>query len=85
MTLLLHRPTRHPLTRILLFMLATQMVGCMAYSRRGFDVDRTPIVNMGTRATIIYPGQAAPMLPSSAPPGYTQQGLPGQAGATTQR
>ena len=85
MTQLLHRSTRRPLTRILLIMMATQMAGCMAYSRRGFDLDRTPVFNMGTRATIIYPGQAAPVLPSSAPPAYTQPGQPGQAGVTTQR
>ena len=41
--------------------------GCMAQSRGSYDIDRTPIVNTGTRASIIYPGQGAPAMPGMAP------------------
>jgi hypothetical protein len=62
------------------------LAGCMAQSRGSYDMDRTPIVNTGTRASIIYPNQGAPVMPGSAPqtqyttPGSTQQ--PGEAAGT---
>jgi hypothetical protein len=42
--------------------------GCMAYSRSDRDLDRTPIVNIGSRASIIYPGHSAPNFPTLPPP-----------------
>ncbi len=53
--------------RWLLAALAIQISGCMAYNRTNSDIDRTPIVNTGTRAAIIYPGQGAPAMPGAAP------------------
>jgi antitoxin component YwqK of YwqJK toxin-antitoxin module len=47
----------------------------MAYNNTSSDFDRTPIVNMGTRAAIIYPGQGAPALPGSVP--HAQYAPPG--------
>jgi hypothetical protein len=53
--------------RWLLAALAIQISGCMAYNNTSSDFDRVPIVNTGTRAAIIYPGQGAPAMPGSAP------------------
>ena len=70
--------------RWLLAALALPISGCMAYNDTTADVDRTPIMNTGTRAAIIYPGQGAPAMPGSipqpqyAPPGSSPQyGQPG--------
>jgi hypothetical protein len=62
------------------------VTGCMTQSRGTYDMDRTPIVNTGTRASIIYPNQGAPVMPGTAPqtqhpaPGSSQP--PGQAPGT---
>jgi hypothetical protein len=59
--------------------LALLFPGCMSYKNTTSDFDRTPIVNTGTRAAIIYPGQGAPPMPGSviqpqyAPPGQAAQ------------
>ncbi len=67
--------------------------GCMAYSRSDRDLDRTPIVNIGSRASIIYPGQSAPNFPTLPPPPgstaaqtYSSQsnGPNGQSGQSSQ-
>jgi len=66
--------------------------GCMAYSNAERDLDRTPIVNVGSRASIIYPGQSAPAFPTLPPPpgsagaqNYsTQNGPNGQSGQSNQ-
>ena len=69
----------HDGNRWLLAELAIQISGCMAYNNTSSDFDRTPIVNTGTRAAIIYPGQGAPAMPGSvpqapyAPPGTSPQ------------
>jgi antitoxin component YwqK of YwqJK toxin-antitoxin module len=69
----------HAGNRWLLAALAIQISGCMAYNNTSSDFDRTPIVNTGTRAAIIYPGQGAPAMPGSvpqaqyAPPGSNPQ------------
>jgi antitoxin component YwqK of YwqJK toxin-antitoxin module len=55
--------------RWLLAALAIQISGCLSYNNTSSDFDRTPIVNTGTRAAIIYPGQGAPAMPGSVPPG----------------
>jgi len=66
--------------------LAIPISGCMAYNHTTGDLDRTPIVNTGTRASIIYPGQGAPAMPGSvpqtqyAPPGAGSQYAPPGAG-----
>ncbi|MFB3118071.1 MAG: hypothetical protein ACE1ZP_04840, partial [Myxococcota bacterium] len=61
----------------LLAALAIQISGCMAYNKTTSDVDRTPIVNMGTRASIIYPGEGAPALRGSVP--QAQYAAPGSS------
>ncbi|MBW2541433.1 MAG: hypothetical protein JRF15_05010 [Deltaproteobacteria bacterium] len=61
--------------RWLLAALALPISACMAYNDTTSDVDRTPIMNTGTRAGIIYPGQSAPAMPGSVP--QTQYGPPG--------
>ena len=72
----------HDGNRWLLAALAIQISGCMAYNHTDSDFDRTPIVNTGTRAAIIYPGQGAPAMPGSvpqaqyAPPGSGPQHAP---------
>ena len=68
------------MARALLAVIATGLVlgtaGCPAFHYRERDVDRTPTVDTGAGASIIYPGQTAPM-PQRAP-----QGAPGSgAGA----
>lgn len=82
-----HRPTSEPAhrsrharrqARIAPALLGTfallPLGGCMAYSYADRDLDRTPIVNIGSRASIIYPGQSAPSFPTLPPP-------PGSTGA----
>jgi antitoxin component YwqK of YwqJK toxin-antitoxin module len=59
----------------LLVALALPISACMAYNDTTSDVDRTPIMNAGTRAGIIYPGQGAPAMPGSVP--QTQYAPPG--------
>jgi hypothetical protein len=54
--------------RCLIAALAIPISACMAYNKTTSDVDRTPIVNMGSRAAIIYPGQGAQAMPGSVPP-----------------
>jgi antitoxin component YwqK of YwqJK toxin-antitoxin module len=65
----------HGGSRWLLAALAIQISGCMAYNKTSSDFERTPIVNTGTRAAIIYPGQGAPAMPGSVP--HAQQVPPG--------
>jgi hypothetical protein len=75
-------------SRWLLAALAIPISGCMSYNKTTADLDRTPIINTGTRAAIIYPGQSAPAMPGSVPqpqyappgPGYpnVQPPVPGQ-------
>ncbi len=55
--------------RWLLVALAIQISGCLGYNHTTSDLDRTPIVNTGARASIIYPGQSAPAMPGSVPQG----------------
>jgi len=74
--------------RWLVAALAIPISACMSYNDTTADFDRTPIVNTGTRAAIIYPGQGAPAMPGSvpqaqyAPPGsgaqYAQPPVPEQ-------
>ncbi len=59
----------------LLVAFALPISACMAYNDTTSDVDRTPIMNAGTRAGIIYPGQGAPAMPGSVP--QTQYAPPG--------
>jgi hypothetical protein len=56
--------------------------GCMSINKREHDVDRTPIVNTGAGATILYPGRSVAMPPPVHPrnigapvaPGGSSQG-----------
>ncbi len=67
--------------RWLLAALALPISACMAYNDTTADVDRTPIMNTGTRAGIIYPGQSAPAMPGSVPQGqYAPPGAGSQYG-----
>jgi len=62
---------------------AAQSLGCWAIHNVESDTDRSPVVNTGAGATIIYPGQPAPMHPGNYHPreaGYGQ-GAPGYPGA----
>jgi len=59
--------------------LALPISACMSYNDTTADFDRTPIVNTGTRAAIIYPGQGAPAMPGSAP--QVQYAPPGAGAA----
>ncbi len=45
---------------------AAQSLGCWAINNREGDLDRSPVVNTGAGASIIYPGQAAPAHPGNA-------------------
>jgi hypothetical protein len=54
---------------------AAQSLGCWAINNREGDLDRSPVVNTGAGASIIYPGQAAPAHPGNYHPreaGYGQ-------------
>lgn len=72
------RPTSEPIrpahgladagTALLATLALLPLGGCMAYTYADSDVDRTPIVNIGSRASIIYPGQSAPGFPTLPPP-----------------
>jgi len=76
----------HGTNRWLLAALAIPISGCMAYNNTSSDFDRTPIVNTGTRAAIIYPGQGAPAMPGSAPyPQYAPPGTNAQPGTPDQQ
>ena len=58
---------------------AAQSLGCWAIHNAERDVDRSPVVNTGAGATIIYPGQNAPMHPGNYHPreaGYGQGVMP---------
>ncbi len=67
----------------LLAALTIQISGCLGYNNTTFDLERTPIINTGAGATIIYPGQGPPAMPGSvpqgqyAPPGSSPQNAPG--------
>ena len=52
---------------VVIALLIQSLAGCMAQSRGTYDMDRTPIVNTGTRASIIYPSQGAPVMPGTVP------------------
>jgi antitoxin component YwqK of YwqJK toxin-antitoxin module len=57
---------------------AAQTLGCWAIHNVDRDVDRSPVVNTGAGATIIYPGQNAPQHPGNYHPreaGYGQGAL----------
>jgi hypothetical protein len=67
---------------------ALLLPGCFAYSNRGSDIDRTPVVDTGVGARIIYPGQTAAMpvpgqaASGQAPSGQTRSGQ-AQSGQTS--
>jgi hypothetical protein len=66
---------------------AAQSLGCWAIHNAERDVDRSPVVNTGAGATIIYPGQSAPMHPGNYHPrqaGYGQVAPPPPAPGTAQ-
>ena len=66
---------------------AAQSFGCWAIHNVDRDIDRSPVVNTGAGATIIYPGQSAPIHPGNYHPreaGYGQGGTaPGTAQTST--
>jgi hypothetical protein len=58
--------------------LSTLLLACPVgyYQNQERDVDRTPTVDTGAGATIIYPGQTAGALPGNAPPQSGGAGTP---------
>src|SRR5258706_613880 len=67
---------------------AAQTLGCWAVHNREGDLDRSPVVNTGAGASIIYPGQSAPAHPGNYHPreaGYGQSVIanPGAAQSTS--
>ena len=66
---------------------AAQSLGCWAVHNVDRDIDRSPVVNTGAGATIIYPGQNAPLHPGNYHPreaGYGQGVTPAPAPGTAQ-
>jgi hypothetical protein len=60
--------------RTALVLTTMSSLGCFAHSRGELDWDEKPVVNMGAGATIIYPGQSAPVY---MPPGSVSGAAPG--------
>ncbi len=58
--------------------ISAALVACPVgyYQNQERDVDRTPTVDTGAGASIIYPGQTAPALPGNAPPQSGAAGVP---------
>ena len=78
------RRARRALAIASLTLTAAQSLGCWAINNREGDLDRSPVVNTGAGASIIYPGQAAPAHPGNYHPreaGYGQgvMAQPGRA------
>ena len=66
---------------------AAQSLGCWAIHNVDRDIDRSPVVNTGAGATIIYPNQSPPMHPGNYHPreaGYGQGVMPTPAPGTAQ-
>jgi hypothetical protein len=66
---------RRALALTSLALAAAQSLGCWAIHNREGDLDRSPVVNTGAGASIIYPGQSAPAHPGNYHPreaGYGQ-------------
>jgi len=64
---------------------AIPSLGCWSIQNRNGDIDRSPVVNTGAGATIIYPGQNGPMHPGNYHPreaGYGQSG-PANSGSAS--
>ena len=55
------------------------LVACPAFNNRERDIDRTPIVDTGAGASIIYPGQAPPIYQGAQHPKQTGAGSYGNA------
>ena len=49
-------------------------LGCPAFNHRDRNIDRTPVMNSGAGASIIYPGQTAPAHPGNQYPRAVQPG-----------
>ncbi len=62
--------------------LVAPLGGCFAYGHGTRDIDRTPIVNTGAGATILYPGQAPPMPGQTYPNSSPEAGAPGTGTGT---
>ncbi|MDH5565824.1 MAG: hypothetical protein OEY15_04050 [Myxococcales bacterium] len=56
--------------------LASTLLACPAFYYVDTDVDRTPTVDTGAGASIIYPGQSAPPVPGGAQPREPAPGSP---------
>jgi hypothetical protein len=62
---------------------AAMGLGCPAFNQQNRDIDRTPITDVGTGASIIYPGQSAPTYQGpyhprqSGRPAFGNQPAPG--------
>jgi hypothetical protein len=67
-----------PLAGLVVCALTLPLAGCPAFHSVDRDVERTPVVNTGAGASIIYPGQSPPAHPGNqhpraTPPGGGQQ------------
>jgi hypothetical protein len=76
-------PTSRALCHGTLAVVTALSLGCFAYGRGKRDIDRTPIVNTGVGATILYPGESPPLPGSPSPGAATQPGVapPSASGA----
>ena len=80
----LRSPSARALALASLTLTAAQSLGCWAVHHREADVDRSPVVNTGAGASIIYPGQNAPAHPGNYHPreaGYGQGVMAGPGAA----
>ncbi|MEE8474962.1 MAG: hypothetical protein V3T01_06405 [Myxococcota bacterium] len=68
------------LLRIAALLGAASLVGCIAYGRGQRDVDRSPIVDTGVGATVLYPGESP--VPPRGPTIQRSHSGPGSEAAT---
>lgn len=61
---------------------ASASLGCPAFHARDRDLDRTPIVNTGAGATILYPGHAPPVYQGAQHPLESGKGSYGSPGSS---
>jgi hypothetical protein len=75
--------TRRALAIATVALTAGNTLGCWAIHNVDHDVDRSPVVNTGAGATVIYPGQTAPQHPGNYHPREAGYGQSSTSPATT--
>lgn len=68
----------------LLALAAALGLGCPGVNQRKRDIDRTPVTDFGTGASILYPGQSPPVYQGGQHPKQTGQGSFGSGNAPAQ-